>query len=133
MQYICTNSHNKCLRVVVVVVVHYNSETNDNLVLGLKFIFYVNHLAISHCNAIEPFTVCLVSSTDWIYRTGTKVMFLRVMSINKNCLIMVYKSNRNIINQQKIYPIVHPSIEIRISYSALNLFKFCSERVSSTK
>ena len=37
------------------------------------------------------------------------------MSIIKNCLIMVYKSNRNTINHQKIYPIIHPSIEIRIS------------------
>ena len=39
----------------------------------------------------------------------------QVISIIKNCLIMVYKSNRNTINHQKIYPIIHPSIEIRIS------------------
>ena len=72
---------------------------------------------MSHCNVamlLNPLQHELYLQQNWIGRTGTKVTLLRAMSINKNFLIMVYKSNRNTINHQKINNnIIHPTIQYR--------------------
>ena len=59
---------------------------------------------------LNPLQHELYLQQNWIGRAGTKVTFLRAMSINKNCLIV---SNRNTTNHQKINHIIHPTIQYR--------------------